>query len=268
MYALIRAQQAAQKKQKKLEPKAQADKAPEKDVVKSNKRKKTGDDFGNPTKKSTSKAKRKKKAKLNNNTEKKVKEQKQKETEDVDPQDNKTESPPEEKKEDTGDDGGEENAQCKKQKVGTRQYHPSGVSWVDVEIGIGPQKPTVGRVALIHYTGYLGTSTNCPVFDCSTGPSTPGRDQKGTHPRKPAKPARLKVGAGKARNEPPFGFKYGKGKVIKGLEIGMKSMMEGGKRIIHIPPKLGYGKHGTRRVPPDSHLTFDLEFIRVGSKNV
>ena len=38
-----------------------------------------------------------------------------------------------------------------------------------------------------------------------------------------------------------FSFKYGKGEVIKGWEIGLKGMREGGRRHIIVPSKAGYG---------------------------
>ena len=38
-----------------------------------------------------------------------------------------------------------------------------------------------------------------------------------------------------------FSFKFGKGEVIKGWEIGLKGMRQGGKRHIIVPPQAGYG---------------------------
>lgn len=38
-----------------------------------------------------------------------------------------------------------------------------------------------------------------------------------------------------------FSFKMGKGEVIKGWEIGLKEMRQGGTRHIIVPPKAGYG---------------------------
>ena len=48
----------------------------------------------------------------------------------------------------------------------------------------------------------------------------------------------------------------------------MRTMLEGGRRELIIPPFYGYGELGTKRVPPDSTLWFDVELIRVGSKHV
>ncbi len=38
-----------------------------------------------------------------------------------------------------------------------------------------------------------------------------------------------------------FAFRYGRGEVIKGWEIGLKGMKQGGKRHIIVPPQAGYG---------------------------
>jgi len=40
-----------------------------------------------------------------------------------------------------------------------------------------------------------------------------------------------------------FSFKFGKGEVIPGWEIGLKGMRQGGKRHILVPPNAGYGKN-------------------------
>lgn len=71
--------------------------------------------------------------------------------------------------------------------------------------------------------------------------------------------------SGKYRNNPPWGFKYGKDQVIVGLEIGMKSMWEGGKRVIQIPWTVGYGRGGTKKVPPMTDMSFEVELVGVGS---
>lgn len=38
-----------------------------------------------------------------------------------------------------------------------------------------------------------------------------------------------------------FAFRVGKGEVIRGWEIGLKGMRQGGRRHIIVPPKAGYG---------------------------
>jgi len=57
----------------------------------------------------------------------------------------------------------------------------------------------------------------------------------------------------------PFSFEIGAGKVIPGLEMGMKDMCLDEKRQIVIPPHLAYGRGGVEGViPPDATLRFDV----------
>ena len=56
---------------------------------------------------------------------------------------------------------------------------------------------------------------------------------------------------------PKFAFKIDGGEVIKGWDQGIKGMKVGGKRKLHVPSALGYGKRGALpEIPPDSDLTF------------
>ena len=56
-----------------------------------------------------------------------------------------------------------------------------------------------------------------------------------------------------------FDFVLGAGDVIKGWDQGIVGMKKGGKRILVVPPKLGYGKKGSGAdIPPDSTLFFSI----------
>eukprot|EP01101_Sappina_pedata_P006114 TRINITY_DN2959_c0_g1_i1.p2 TRINITY_DN2959_c0_g1~~TRINITY_DN2959_c0_g1_i1.p2 ORF type:complete len:308 (-),score=166.26 TRINITY_DN2959_c0_g1_i1:130-1053(-) len=62
-----------------------------------------------------------------------------------------------------------------------------------------------------------------------------------------------------------FAFTYGIGEVVKGMDLGVEGMKEGGKRRIVIPSALGYGKRGAGKdIPPNADLIFDLELCRAG----
>lgn len=62
----------------------------------------------------------------------------------------------------------------------------------------------------------------------------------------------------------PFSFRLGAGKVIQGWDQGVKGMKVGGKRVLIIPPDLGYGAYGAPPViPPDATLKFEVELLAV-----
>src|SRR5215208_8542393 len=57
------------------------------------------------------------------------------------------------------------------------------------------------------------------------------------------------------RGGQPFTFPLGAGQVIPGWDKGVAGMKPGGKRKLHIPPDMGYGKDGSPPViPPNATL--------------
>jgi len=65
------------------------------------------------------------------------------------------------------------------------------------------------------------------------------------------------------RNE-PYMFKIGEGKVIKGWEIGIKSMKVGEKAKFEISSNYGYKKKGIPPIiPPNSKLFFEIELLEM-----
>eukprot|EP01095_Lingulamoeba_sp_RSL-Kostka_P014674 TRINITY_DN650_c0_g1_i1.p1 TRINITY_DN650_c0_g1~~TRINITY_DN650_c0_g1_i1.p1 ORF type:complete len:331 (+),score=168.16 TRINITY_DN650_c0_g1_i1:50-1042(+) len=104
----------------------------------------------------------------------------------------------------------------------------SGLIIEDVQIGKG-RPCTPGKQVTVHYIGRL--KKNNKVFD---------RTKK-----------------------QPFEFRLGVGEVIKGWDEGVRGMKSGGKRILTIPPKLGYGKRGAPPdIPPNSTLVFEITLVR------
>jgi FKBP-type peptidyl-prolyl cis-trans isomerase len=99
----------------------------------------------------------------------------------------------------------------------------------DQTIGTGAEAKT-GKSVTIHYSGMF---VDGKVFDSSI-----------------------------PRNE-PLQFTLGSGQVIKGLDQGIVGMRVGGKRIISIPPELGYGTSDYGPIPGNSTLIFEIELLKV-----
>lgn len=62
----------------------------------------------------------------------------------------------------------------------------------------------------------------------------------------------------------PFPFRLGRGEVIRGWDIGVEGMKEGGKRKLTIPPEKAYGKAGAPpTIPSNATLVFEVTLLEV-----
>ncbi len=99
----------------------------------------------------------------------------------------------------------------------------------EVVVGEG-ETAVLGNRVVVHYTGRFVDGT---VFDSSV-----------------------------TRGE-PIQFVLGGGQVIEGWDKGIEGMKVGGKRILTVPPELGYGMSDYGPIPGGSTLIFEVELLRV-----
>jgi peptidylprolyl isomerase len=62
----------------------------------------------------------------------------------------------------------------------------------------------------------------------------------------------------------PFQFQLGAQMVIAGWDQGVAGMREGGRRLLVIPPDLGYGASGQGSIAPNETLIFVIDLEKVG----
>ncbi len=104
----------------------------------------------------------------------------------------------------------------------------SGLVLQDEVVGTGTSV-NPGDSIVVHYTGRLEDGT---VFDSSVG-------------------------------KDPITVPIGQGYVIAGWDQGLLGMKEGGKRLLIIPPALGYGANAQGPIPANSTLIFEVELVKV-----
>jgi FKBP-type peptidyl-prolyl cis-trans isomerase len=108
----------------------------------------------------------------------------------------------------------------------------SGLEYEDLRLGSGATVQ-FGAIVTIHITGWINEGGKKGIEFIST------------------------YNRGK-----PMSFKLGAKYVMKALNEGVRGMKVGGKRLLMVPEKLGYGAKGVGDVvPPNADLLFEVELI-------
>jgi peptidylprolyl isomerase len=111
---------------------------------------------------------------------------------------------------------------------------PSGLKYKDLKVGSGAEAQ-LGATAVIHFVGWL--------------------DDKGK---------RGKEFFNSRKERQPVSFKIGTDKVMQGWNQGVLGMQPGGRRMVRIPPELGYGAKAVDGVvPAHAHLIFIIELLEL-----
>ena len=116
-----------------------------------------------------------------------------------------------------------------KTKVGKEYTRKSGLKYTVTDQGHG-EMPEKGQKLKVHYKCYF---ENGDVFYDTRGAGM------------------------------PFVFQLGYGQVIKGWDEGMSLFREGTKATLIVPSNLAYGERGFAKIPPNTVMYYDMEFISI-----
>ena len=111
---------------------------------------------------------------------------------------------------------------------------PSGLEYKDLKVGSGSEAQ-LGDIAHIHFVGWVDEN---------------GQQGKEIYNSRQA--------------GEPVSFVIGTDKVMQGWNEGVIGMRAGGKRLLRIPPELGYGDKAVEDVvPANAYLQFIIELLAV-----
>jgi FKBP-type peptidyl-prolyl cis-trans isomerase len=114
----------------------------------------------------------------------------------------------------------------------------SGLKYLITQKGYG-RAAEAGDLVTVHYTGWL-YDDSAPENRGDKFDSSVDRGDK-------------------------FQFPLGAGRVIRGWDEGVAGMLIGEKRVLTIPPELGYGDRDMGVIPPGSTLIFEVELFQAES---
>ena len=119
------------------------------------------------------------------------------------------------------------------------QMTPNGVQYKDLNPGSG-EAAEAGDVAVMQFTGWLADNG--------------GKGRELYNSRRQGK---------------PVAFVIGTERVMQGWNEGVTGMRPGGKRLLRVPPSLGYGAKGVKGViPPDAELIFIIDLLELEKRSV
>ena len=111
---------------------------------------------------------------------------------------------------------------------------PQGTRYQDLKPGMG-EAAEFGDVVKMHFVGWLDAD---------------GRKGKEIYNSR--------------REREPVSFVVGTDRVMQGWSDGVIGMKAGGKRLLMLPPALGYGSKGVKGViPPDASLFFVIDVMSI-----
>lgn len=114
------------------------------------------------------------------------------------------------------------------------QVTPRGAHYQDLKPGMG-EVSEPGDVVTMHFVGWLDAD---------------GRKGKEIYNSR--------------REREPVSFVLGTDKVMQGWNDGVIGMQTGGKRLLMLPPSLGYGSRGVEGIiPPDARLIFVIDVLSI-----
>jgi len=111
---------------------------------------------------------------------------------------------------------------------------PTGLQYKDEKVGTGTAAQP-GNVVWIDYTGWV--MPDLKEFDST-------------------------------KYRRPLNIVLGGGQMCRGVDDGVQNMKIGGKRLLLVPPDLGYpkGSSTSRTIPPNSSLKYEITLVHVGPK--